>query len=62
VDLGKYYAILPTGGSYTAESYCATNNAKPVPQGFCYNSGTNEQFLTVKELRTLINQDVDSSV
>ncbi|MBK9991768.1 MAG: UDP-N-acetylglucosamine 4,6-dehydratase (inverting) [Verrucomicrobia bacterium] len=60
VDLGKYYAILPSGGDYTAECYCATNGAKPVPQGFCYNSGTNEQFLTVEELRTLIKQSVDS--
>ena len=57
VDLGKYYAILPAGGGYTAESYCATNNAKSVKQGFCYNSGTNEHFLSVAELRSLIFQD-----
>jgi UDP-N-acetylglucosamine 4,6-dehydratase (inverting) len=62
VDLGKYYAILPTGGAYTAESYCATNNAKPVPQGFSYCSGTNDHFLTVEELRALINQDFDSGI
>ena len=60
VDLGKYYAILPSGASYTTESYCSTNNAKLVPQGFCYNSGTNERFLSVDELRTLIDNNLSS--
>ena len=61
VDLGKYYAILPTGAGYTIESYCSTNGAKLVPPGFCYNSGTNDQFLSVEELSTLVKQDVDSA-
>jgi len=61
VDLGKYYAILPTGAEYTTESYCTTNGAKLVPPGFCYNSGTNEHFLSVEELSAFIKQDVDSA-
>lgn len=54
VDLGRYYAILPTAGLYTAEEYCAKNSATRVQAGFAYNSGANSQFLTVEELRKLI--------
>ena len=54
VDLGDYYAILPSGGEYTKEHYCAQTGARTVPEGFCYNSGTNEDFLSVEQLRALI--------
>ena len=59
VDIGKYYAILPTGGRYTVEKYCQDNAASPVALGFSYNSGENEHFLTVEELRQLIKQYAD---
>lgn len=62
VDLGKYYVILPSGGAYTKEAYCLATGAKPVPHGFSYNSGTNEIFLGVDELRDLIHREVDASV
>ena len=58
VDLGKYYAILPVASHYTTEEYCAKNNGVPVPKGFAYNSGTNPEFLTVEQLRTLIETHV----
>ena len=54
VDLGRYYAILPSGGGYSREEYCWKNGCTPVPQGFCYNSGTNQDFLNVEQLRDLI--------
>lgn len=54
VDLGQYYAILPAGGHYSMDDYCAKTGAKTVVPGFCYNSGSNEQFLTMDELRTLL--------
>lgn len=54
VDLGAYYAILPAGAAYTREQYCADTGARTVPEGFCYNSGTNETFLSVDQLRALI--------
>lgn len=59
VDLGKYFAILPTTGKYSAQSYCDHNGCKLVAPGFAYNSGTNPDFLTVEQLRELIRQDVD---
>lgn len=59
VDLGRYYSILPVGAPYKAEEYCERENAQPVAPGFCYNSGTNERFLSVEELRTLIREHLD---
>lgn len=58
VDIGPYYAILPAAGPVTLEDYAAHFGGKPVPPGFAYNSGTNPQFLTVEELRTLIQTHV----
>jgi len=59
VDIGKYYAILPMGGTYTLEQYCADMGGTTVPHGFSYDSGTNEHFLSVSELRQLIKDHVD---
>jgi UDP-N-acetylglucosamine 4,6-dehydratase/5-epimerase len=59
VDLGEYYAILPSGGGYTRQAYCQKTGGKPVPAGFCYNSGTNEHFLTPDKLHELIRDQVD---
>jgi len=61
IDLGKYFAILPSAGKYTVESYCESFGGTPVQSGFAYNSGSNPDFLTVEQLRTLINSHVDAS-
>jgi UDP-N-acetylglucosamine 4,6-dehydratase (inverting) len=62
VDLGHYYAILPSGGPFSIEEYCEKNGAKPVPQGFAYDSGTNTDFLTVDQLRVLIRKHVGTQL
>jgi UDP-N-acetylglucosamine 4,6-dehydratase (inverting) len=59
VDLGQYYAILPSAGEHSQEVYLREREGQLVEPGFAYNSGTNEQFLTVQELRALIRQHVD---
>jgi UDP-N-acetylglucosamine 4,6-dehydratase len=59
VDLGPYYAILPSGDSELQEAYLASTGAARVEPGFTYSSGTNERFLAVDELRTLIREQVD---
>jgi UDP-N-acetylglucosamine 4,6-dehydratase/5-epimerase len=61
VDLGRYYAILPTGAEYSMDEYAAGHEAIRVPAGFCYNSGTNPHFLSVAELRELIAEQVESA-
>ena len=59
IDIGKYYAILPSVSfSYTEEQYLQHHHAKKVPFGFKYNSGTNEEWETVENLRTLIKKHV----
>jgi len=60
VDLGRYYAILPASGSRSASFYCQGNAAQLVAEGFVYNSGANEHFLSVEQLRALIRQHVDA--
>lgn len=59
VDCGDYYAILPVHGDLI-EQYLE-RGAKMVDAGFSYNSGQNQQFLTVDELRMLIQAHVDPS-
>lgn len=61
VDLGCYYAILPSSGLFSIDEYLAATGAERVTLGYSYNSGSNESFLTVEELRTLIRDHVDES-
>lgn len=60
VDMGRYFAILPSGGAYSIEDYCRGTNAQPVTPGFSYDSGSNPDFLSVAQLRELIGQHVAS--
>lgn len=62
VDLGDYFAILPTVGRSSREQYCQKRVATPVAEGFSYNSGSNSDFLTVEQLRTLIRQQLDPTL
>jgi UDP-N-acetylglucosamine 4,6-dehydratase (inverting) len=59
VDLGRYFAILPAAGAYSVESYCAVQGGAAVTPGYSYNSGSNERYLTVDELRSLIREQID---
>jgi UDP-N-acetylglucosamine 4,6-dehydratase/5-epimerase len=58
VDIGAYYAILPTGAAYSMDQYCKQMVGKPVANGFAYDSGSNPDFLDVDQLRELIQQCV----
>lgn len=59
VDLGPYYAILPSTGDEYVEDYMKKRGGNPVEPGFAYNSGTNPDFLNVEQLRELIRKHVD---
>lgn len=62
IDLGNYYAILPSVSfMYEESDYLNHHNAEKVPFGFKYDSGTNTEWETVKGLRSLITKHVDSS-
>lgn len=59
VDLGRYYAILPSGAGYGVDDYCARMDARRVEPGFRYDSGSNDDFLSVPQLRALIEHHVE---
>ena len=58
VDLGKYFAILPSARQYGLEEYCKGTGAQRVAPGFSYESGSNPEFLSVQQLRALIGEHV----
>jgi len=59
LDLGPYFAILPSSDEALRSHYLAQQGVTAVPPGFAYNSGTNTDFLTVQQLRALIRTQVD---
>lgn len=58
VDIGRYFAILPSSASYAIDEYAAGTSGRLVEPGFSYNSGSNSDFLTVEQLRELIDKHV----
>jgi UDP-N-acetylglucosamine 4,6-dehydratase/5-epimerase len=55
IDLGRYYAILPSVSDSIAEAdYLQHHSAAHVPKGFCYSSGTNTDWETVLTLKAKI--------
>ena len=61
IDLGPYYAILPSDGTGHERYDTASRSYSSVDKGFAYNSGSNPDFLSVSQLRDLIKQYVDPS-
>lgn len=59
VDLGPYYAILPTSGKSSIEQYAKHMPLTRVPPGFSYHSGRNSEFLSVEQIRTMIRDHID---
>jgi len=59
IDLGEFYAILPSDGRVQQRYQQEGIRNQPVEQGFAYNSGNNSEFLTVDQLRELIRVHVD---
>jgi FlaA1/EpsC-like NDP-sugar epimerase len=60
-DIGNYYVILPITTTWDKNDFINKFNAKKVPEGFVYNSKNNGHFLSVNEIRKLINENVDSN-
>jgi UDP-N-acetylglucosamine 4,6-dehydratase (inverting) len=61
VDLGHYYAILPSGAEYSIDDYCTRMNATRVKPGFSYDSGSNTDFLSVPQLQEMIKAEIGST-
>jgi UDP-N-acetylglucosamine 4,6-dehydratase len=58
-DLGKYYVILPQVPVWNREQFISTFGARPVTPGFSYSSGANEDWLSVEQIRHLIQTHLD---
>ena len=56
-DLGKYYTILPLKTLWSLEEFIKKFKAEKVIENFVYNSGQNEEFLTVSQIRDLIKNN-----
>lgn len=61
VEFEKYFVILPAIPLWDIEKFTSTFNGKLCCDGFCYNSGTNSEWLSVEEIRELIKSHVDST-
>ena len=59
LDIGKYYVILQNNDGIR-KKYLEENDCKEVPPEFSYNSGTNDEWLTVEQIRALIVKHVDA--
>ena len=58
-DLGKYYTILPATHKWKLEEFIEKFDASKVAPGFQYNSGENDEWESVDNLRDLIKEHVD---
>lgn len=55
--IGDYYVILPLSTNLDKrKQYLKDRGAIPVEKGFSYNSGDNDDFLTVEQIRELIRK------
>ena len=61
IDLGKYYAILPSDGGVEKDYLKKGISFIRVRKDFCYNSKDNPEKLTIEELRNLIRNNVDNN-
>ncbi len=61
VEMKDYFVILPSTPLWDVEAFMAEFNGSICSEGFCYNSGSNSQWLSVEELRKLIVSHVDAN-
>jgi UDP-N-acetylglucosamine 4,6-dehydratase/5-epimerase len=62
VEFDDYFVILPSFQLWDVDHFVAESGANPgrmVPDGFAYDSGTNDIFLTRDQIRELIEAHVD---
>ena len=59
IDLTNKYAILPNNSGRIYDFYAESRSVANVPPGFRYNSGENEDFLDVEQIRHEIKLHLD---
>ncbi|MDD2855495.1 MAG: UDP-N-acetylglucosamine 4,6-dehydratase (inverting) [Desulfuromonadaceae bacterium] len=58
-EFEKYFVILPSIELWDVAKFISAFNGKLCCDGFCYNSGTNSEWLSVKQIRQLIKAHVN---
>ena len=58
-ELDDKYIILPSDQNFRKEYESKSIILKSVKEGFSYNSGLNEEFLTIEKIRKLITSNLD---
>lgn len=58
-DCGQYYVLNPSHPVWDEKEWIAKFNAKKVPAGFKYNSGSNSEWLNAEGIRKLVVEHVD---
>jgi UDP-N-acetylglucosamine 4,6-dehydratase (inverting) len=61
VEFDGYYVILPSTPMFDFETFIGESSTQPgrrCEHGFTYDSGTNEDFMTVDQLRKLIDSEL----
>jgi FlaA1/EpsC-like NDP-sugar epimerase len=61
VEFDRYFVILPSIELWNVDEFASAFNGKLCGDGFCYNSGTNSEWLSVADIRELIKSHVDST-
>lgn len=59
IEFKKYFVILPSMPLWDVDEFMQAFNGRRCPDGFSYNSGTNTEWLSVEQIRTLICEHVD---
>jgi UDP-N-acetylglucosamine 4,6-dehydratase len=57
LDCGDYYILQPTFQWWNSEGFQKSNDYEAVPDDFEYASNTNDEWLSVEELRELIREE-----
>jgi len=57
VKRDKYYIICPTEDNWNKDDYIKKTGAEPFKEGFEYNSGNNDKWLSIEDIKELIKQE-----
>jgi UDP-N-acetylglucosamine 4,6-dehydratase len=61
IEFTKHFIIVPPHSDWLTPKVFTSKKGKRVKEGFNYNSGENTQWLTIKEIRTLIKDHIDQT-
>ena len=60
IETKKYYVIMPFSPIWNINEYLKHFGASFVEEGFKYNSGTNDEWLTIEQIREEIKTHIDA--